>query len=191
MQSLCYRVGLMVVFDVFSTAEACIQFLNANRYDIVFIHQLLLFGPSGDSLLLNFRCLLSCTPVVVMGLCVNFHLFTLGAATMEPSCPCAIFPPFFVFPLVSQTSSTTFWSTSSSPSSPVFSASLCRKCRKSSDCVSKVCVVSPSHPVMEHLSAGPTKSDYKLVGIPIPLGREVFCLPFTNSGSSYHRRGLS
>ena len=36
-----------------------------------------------------------------------------------------------------------------------------------------------------------TKSDYKLVGIPIPLGREVFCLPFTHSGSSYHRRGLS
>lgn len=108
MQSLCYRVGLMVVFDVFSTAEACIQFLNANKYDIVFIHQLLLFGANGDSLLLNFRCLLSCTPVIVMGLFVFFFLFTLGAATMEPSCPCAIFPPFFVFPLANQTSFITF-----------------------------------------------------------------------------------
>ena len=108
MQSLCYRVGLMVVFDVFSTAEACIQFLNANRYDIVFIHQLLLFGSNGDSLLLNFRCLLSCTPVVVMGLFLFFLLVTVEAVIMEPSCPCAIFPPFFVFHLVSQTFFITF-----------------------------------------------------------------------------------
>lgn len=60
----------MAVFDVFSTNDACIKFLNSNRYDIVFIHQLLLFGSCGDSLLLNLRCLLSYTPVVVMGLLV-------------------------------------------------------------------------------------------------------------------------
>ena len=74
MQSLCYRVGLMAVFDVFASNDACIKFLNTNRYDIVFIHQLLLFGSCGDSLLLNLRCLLSYTPVVVMGLYVFLGL---------------------------------------------------------------------------------------------------------------------
>ena len=70
LQSLCLRVGLMVTFHVYSTESGLICCLNANRYDLVFIHQTLIYGKQGDYLILNLRCLLSYTPVIVMGL---FH----------------------------------------------------------------------------------------------------------------------
>ena len=56
----------MAVFDVFATNDACIKFLNSNRYDIVFIHQLLLWA--------CFSCLYnlidrSCNYGAIMSLC--------------------------------------------------------------------------------------------------------------------------
>ena len=68
MCSLCLKVGLMVIVDVFSKEEDFIKFLNYNEYDIVFIHQMFVFGNMGDNILLNVRCLLSTTPVIIMGL---------------------------------------------------------------------------------------------------------------------------
>ena len=68
MRSLCLKAGLMVVVDVFSKEEDFVKFLNYNQYDIVFIHQMLVFGNQGDSILLNVRCLLATTPVIIMGL---------------------------------------------------------------------------------------------------------------------------
>ena len=72
LQSLCLRVGLMVTFHVYSTESGLICCLNANRYDLVFIHQTLIYGKQGDYLILNLRCLLSYTPVIVMGLSSNY-----------------------------------------------------------------------------------------------------------------------
>lgn len=68
MQTMCFRVGLLAVFDVFTTAEECIRFLNGNEYDIVFVHQDLLTGNQGESFIINIQYLLSYTPVIVMGL---------------------------------------------------------------------------------------------------------------------------
>ncbi|KAK8820330.1 hypothetical protein WA577_006395 [Blastocystis sp. JDR] len=74
MRSLCLKVGLMVVVDVFSKEEDFVKFLNYNQYDIVFIHQMLVFGNQGDSILLNVRCLLATTPVIIMGLSCNYGM---------------------------------------------------------------------------------------------------------------------
>ena len=68
MQTICFRVGLLAVFDVFTTAEECICFLNGNEYDIVFVHQDLLTGNQGESFIINLQYLLSYTPVIGMGL---------------------------------------------------------------------------------------------------------------------------
>ncbi|CBK19767.2 uncharacterized protein [Blastocystis hominis] len=72
LQSLCKQVGLLVSFDVYSNEFTLIDFLNANKYDLVFIHQTLIYGKHGDHLILNLRCLLSFTPVIIVGLSSNY-----------------------------------------------------------------------------------------------------------------------
>ena len=80
LQSLCKQVGLLVTFDVYSNEFTFINFLNANKYDLVFIHQTLIYGKHGDHLILNLRCLLSFTPVIIVGLSSFFSLLTASSS---------------------------------------------------------------------------------------------------------------
>ena len=77
MRSLCLKVGLIATVDVFSKESDFIKFINENQYDIVYIHQMLVFGTQGDNILINIRCLLATTPVIIMGLC-GFEIEVMG-----------------------------------------------------------------------------------------------------------------
>ena len=96
LQSLCKQVGLLTTFDVYSDEFTLIDFLNANKYDLVFIHQTLIYGKHGDHLILNLRCLLSFTPVIIVGLSSLLPILSpSAAATTPPSCRSATSPRFF------------------------------------------------------------------------------------------------
>lgn len=67
LRALCYHVGLLAVFDVFSSMDVAIRLLNNNEYDIVFVHEYLVLGPSGEQFLKNLRYLLSYIPIIIVG----------------------------------------------------------------------------------------------------------------------------
>ena len=101
LQSLCKQVGLLTTFDVYSDEFTLIDFLNANKYDLVFIHQTLIYGKHGDHLILNLRCLLSFTPVIIVGLSFLSPSLTLSSSNYASLMSLCDFTAFLRVPFTS------------------------------------------------------------------------------------------